>query len=433
MLNKLEPINKTIEVTMMYDKSRVEIECPLCHKEEWELLDHIRKPIVDNHLCICRNCGFISYNPQLKDIQEWYNKEVRSQDLAFLNTKFSKLEMHKKMIGAYMADNIDKGNTYNNALDFGCSDGYLLKYLRDENLIKTAKGIELNPGHANWARHIYDLDISSSDDTSVYKDGSFDLIVCYHVLEHIQQPDLLLKEFNRILSDTGILYIGLPTIDRLDYTTRYDLFKDEHINMFSDNTLRYFLAVNGFESVFENNYLYGTAIIFKKTKTKAPKMSCYDENIELLDRINACYTLRDRADKCTATGDVGGTKKNLVEALKNYNNFPELIIKYSSLNDAIDEQEILEEYIKFKPHFWELHTALGLSLFREGNFDKAEESLLKATELKGKNAMCLIHLGQIKYYQKDFIGAIEYLRECWKMEPYNQSAFELLATILAKM
>jgi len=43
-----------------------------------------------------------------------------------------------------------------------------------------------------------------------YKNSSFDGIISSHVLEHIDNPDMMLSEFKRILKKEGILLIAVP-------------------------------------------------------------------------------------------------------------------------------------------------------------------------------------------------------------------------------
>lgn len=44
-----------------------------------------------------------------------------------------------------------------------------------------------------------------------YAEGSFDRVIACHVLEHIYQPHLALKEWQRVLKDGGVLSILIPT------------------------------------------------------------------------------------------------------------------------------------------------------------------------------------------------------------------------------
>ncbi|WP_115658580.1 class I SAM-dependent methyltransferase [Pseudomonas sp. PH1b] len=44
-----------------------------------------------------------------------------------------------------------------------------------------------------------------------YEDNSFDRLIATHVLEHIYQPHLVLKEWTRVVKDGGVLSILIPT------------------------------------------------------------------------------------------------------------------------------------------------------------------------------------------------------------------------------
>ena len=425
-LNVLEPLQKSIEVTMMYDNSRVETVCPVCGEKDFEQLDIIRKPITDSHLCICKKCGFITYNPQLKDLNRYYANQPRPQSIDFLNTKAVKLEKHKKMIGKYLQD---KDIFPKSVFDYGCSDGYFLKYMRD-TFNSDVEGIELNPGHANWGITIEGLDIKKKDDLSIFGNEEFDLISCYHVLEHLQNPQNQLKEFHRMLSKDGLLYIGLPTIDRIDYPTIEHLFKEDHINMFSRGSLEYFLNTQGFEVVYQNTYLYGTAVICKKIlRGDAFSKSFYNEHKELLKKIYDYYQYKKQSEELMAR-DIQGAKQAVAQALQVFDNAPEMIIKFASLNDTIDEQDILEEYIKRKPEMYELLITKGISHFKDQDMDNAEKCFLAAIDICGNMPMCLNHLGQIAYHRKDYANAVKYMQMNLEMEPHNLSTFEMLANFL---
>jgi len=46
-------------------------------------------------------------------------------------------------------------------------------------------------------------------------DGCFDIVYCYHVLEHIDEPAIALREIRRVLKTDGTLFIGVPNKHRL--------------------------------------------------------------------------------------------------------------------------------------------------------------------------------------------------------------------------
>ncbi|MFZ4400946.1 MAG: methyltransferase domain-containing protein [Bacteroidales bacterium] len=55
----------------------------------------------------------------------------------------------------------------------------------------------------------FQIKIESLDDLS-FTDEEFDLIYCYHVLEHVNDPEKVLLELKRVLSKDGIIFIGFP-------------------------------------------------------------------------------------------------------------------------------------------------------------------------------------------------------------------------------
>lgn len=48
-----------------------------------------------------------------------------------------------------------------------------------------------------------------------FPDRSFDLVYCYHALEHIREPSLAVAEMGRVLSDYGLCCVGTPNRLRL--------------------------------------------------------------------------------------------------------------------------------------------------------------------------------------------------------------------------
>ena len=56
--------------------------------------------------------------------------------------------------------------------------------------------------------------LEEGDVTSLpYEDGRFDLVVCFEVIEHLDDPSRALDEFRRVLSPEGILAVSSPNRD----------------------------------------------------------------------------------------------------------------------------------------------------------------------------------------------------------------------------
>lgn len=69
-----------------------------------------------------------------------------------------------------------------------------------------------------------------------FESNSFDEIICYDVLEHIKERNLIVKEIHRILKKGGIIKINVP------YALSVNGFIDPtHINFFTYHTFEYYL------------------------------------------------------------------------------------------------------------------------------------------------------------------------------------------------
>ena len=105
-----------------------------------------------------------------------------------------------------------KGKKFKNVLDAGCGDGRLGK------LVKHIWGVE-----------VYGVDISKKGVTLArsfgvkakvadlskkipFASNSFDLIICTEMIEHVADPDTLLKEIRRVLKPDGTLLLTTPNL-----------------------------------------------------------------------------------------------------------------------------------------------------------------------------------------------------------------------------
>ena len=183
-------------------------DCPICEESKWQYLDELRdrKYWYDKEFLyeepigfkICMHCGFLTYDYEKdEELIRRYKMERNIINFNCIITANRKLMYHRKFL-----KDLDLKNK--KVLDYGCGIGLLLKMLKDERESKVL-GIELNPIQRNYIKEEYNFPV---DDKIPIE--QFDLICCYHVLEHLQYPDKKLKEFHERLNDDGHLYISVP-------------------------------------------------------------------------------------------------------------------------------------------------------------------------------------------------------------------------------
>ncbi len=117
-------------------------------------------------------------------------------------------------------------------LDLGCGEGFFL-YLLPKNI--QAKGVDISRVALERAKEL----LKDHPNTSVgfgnayktdFEDKSFDKIACSEVLEHVPEPEKVIKEIHRLLKDDGIAVISVPDekrikcIMRIIKLTRLDKF-----------------------------------------------------------------------------------------------------------------------------------------------------------------------------------------------------------------
>ena len=101
----------------------------------------------------------------------------------------------------------------NRQLDYGCGDGTFLGLLASEKQI-AAVGAEIHSSIVEDCRSRFaghdNLDFVLVSDLDRSTPGSFDVIYCMEVLEHVTEPHLLLDRFARLLAPGGALVISVP-------------------------------------------------------------------------------------------------------------------------------------------------------------------------------------------------------------------------------
>jgi len=114
-------------------------------------------------------------------------------------------------------------------LDIGCGDRALCKVF-DENGWSSA-GIDIADG------------IDFESDKLPFGDQSIDMITLYGVIEHIANPDMLLKEIHRILSIKGVCVMITPNIVS-EGMTFYD--DPDHKKPYSPTGFSWLMKMYGF-------------------------------------------------------------------------------------------------------------------------------------------------------------------------------------------
>jgi 2-polyprenyl-3-methyl-5-hydroxy-6-metoxy-1,4-benzoquinol methylase len=100
-------------------------------------------------------------------------------------------------------------------LEFGCATGYMSEALKTR-LDCRVTGVEQNPQAGDMARAHCDRviigDAETLDLEALFGDHRFDVMLFADVLEHLRQPDSLLRRVSPFLNDKGAVIASIPNI-----------------------------------------------------------------------------------------------------------------------------------------------------------------------------------------------------------------------------
>jgi SAM-dependent methyltransferase len=121
-------------------------------------------------------------------------------------------------------------------LDAGAGEGRYRPELAHTRYV----GIDLAVGDVNW--HYQDLDAVGDLSRLPFAAGLFDAVLCTQVLEHVTEPQCVLREIQRVLKPGGRLFLTAPQSWH-QHQKPYDYFR------YTSFGLRYLFERAGLEAV----------------------------------------------------------------------------------------------------------------------------------------------------------------------------------------
>jgi 2-polyprenyl-3-methyl-5-hydroxy-6-metoxy-1,4-benzoquinol methylase len=229
------------------------VQCNLCGSDRTSK----KMDIQEYSLLCCENCDFYFLDPipTHQELEKLYSpgyySSLDSNQLGYTNYKEDVDLIILTAIQRYrLITSKIKPKSNFKLLDIGCAYGYYLDLARLYGW--DVMGVELNPEAVREASEIFKLDIKPGRvHDHAFEDASFDLITCWDLVEHLQDPKAFFQENNRILKTGGSLVLTTPDISSLPSRVmgkRWMGYKTiEHIHFFSKETLSKYFEKTGFE------------------------------------------------------------------------------------------------------------------------------------------------------------------------------------------
>jgi len=265
----------------------MEKKCILCGSEE--LLYFSKKDSYD--FFRCKKCGLIFVYPQpdLKTlISNFYSEKFAYH--AKLSKDLNAIKSYNKKF-IKIIDKLARLKSQGSLLDVGCSNGEFM-FLAERAGFKTI-GVEVNKDTANIAKNNGLRVFNGTLEEAGFKDDYFSVIYLGDVIEHVPNPNAIIKECKRILKKGGIIFISTPNINcfwarasgficRLFKFPWSVLLPPFHLFLFSESNLKKFISELNFK-ILETKYyscslrheLGGTGLLKEFFKDKSVKNLFY--------------------------------------------------------------------------------------------------------------------------------------------------------------
>lgn len=213
------------------------IDCPVCSGSDLIQVgnrDRHGDPLATD---LCRRCGHVFTNPQPTeaDLNQFYSERYRSAYKGILTPK----RKHIYRAGLRALERLDRLKPFlkpsSRLLDIGAGGGEFTYLMSKAGY--AAQGVEPNKGYAEFAKAEYGIDVQVGTVSDIFAvEEKWDVITLHHVLEHLADPVVVLKNLADILSDDGVVVIEVPNVEAR-YHGPQRRFHFAHLHTFSKEGL----------------------------------------------------------------------------------------------------------------------------------------------------------------------------------------------------
>lgn len=231
--------------------------CILCGKDEFEVISNKVRDSVNYKIIKCKTCGHVQIDP-IPDIDE---------DTDFYNTDSQSKELHSNMD----LQQIKEKSTYDTSrraqfvsdiatkdkkiLEIGSGYGFFLEHMVNNGYYVEAIELsedrrELSKAYCNCNIYSYNIMVDNIPE-ELYE--NYDIIVMFHVLEHITKPEVFLRQASKMLKKGGKFIIEVPNLDdhMLGISNEYTEFfwQRAHVSYYSFEALNRLLVKSDFKNI----------------------------------------------------------------------------------------------------------------------------------------------------------------------------------------
>ena len=230
-----------------------DVPCIICSRHEVDVL--FEAGVAQVHRIVqCRHCNLLyssprSLGPELQDEAEDESSPERQEYLE------QRLDKERNQIADYTITRQLLNSLYpqrGHLLEIGCGYGYLLARFREDGW--KVSGCDPWKAACDFTRATHGIDAKPTIlENAGIPDGTIDVVIMNHVIEHMPHPLRSLREIHRVLKPAGHLVIETPRYDTLMFKLlgkrERSMSCDQHIYFFTTETMEKLHSLAGFRRV----------------------------------------------------------------------------------------------------------------------------------------------------------------------------------------
>lgn len=237
---------------------------------------------------VCRRCGLVYTNPRMEfsryerfyveTYRQRYGKPVEPT-AAFRRAEQARAES----ITAFLGPRLPRGGS---VLEIGARSGEALHLLQARYGCAVA-GVEPDRRLAAFGSRTLGLPVVQGlFERADYPDGSFDLVILCHVLEHCYSPRRTLEKIRRLLTPCGAVYVEVPNLET-PYGSLSDYFQEAHPYTFSPVTLQRVARAAGFAVLRAEPFHPAMRVLLEAAAVSPGPEACADDYRRVLQQAHA--------------------------------------------------------------------------------------------------------------------------------------------------
>ncbi len=226
--------------------------CILCKHSKFKIISTQVRDSKNYSIIKCVKCNHVQLFPipSKKNEKQFYDEELQNSAIK-KDFKISEIRKNSSFDIERRTNSIRKLITKNSKiLEIGSGDGFFLEKMYDNGYNIT--GIEISKQRRERSKKITKAKILDQDFSQEIKDlDKFDLIVLFHVLEHIHEPKNFLKNISKLLNSNGKIVVEVPNYNdfqiRVNKSYKNWQHQRAHIHYFTPKILKKIFRESGFK------------------------------------------------------------------------------------------------------------------------------------------------------------------------------------------